>query len=43
MVQVHVHVHVQVQCVVYTMQFVGCIVLPATTSEDLKVETGKVN
>ena len=38
-VQVHVQVQVQEQCVVYTVQCAGCIVLPAT-SEDLEVGTG---
>ena len=36
---VQVHLQVQVQCVVYTVQCVGCSVLPAK-DEDLAVETG---
>ena len=38
-VQVQVHVQVQVQCVVYTVQCVGCSVLPAK-DEDLVFERG---
>ena len=38
-VQMPVHFQVQVQCVVYTVQCVGCSVLPAK-DEELAVETG---
>ena len=38
-VYLQVHFQVQVQCVVYTVQCVGCSVLPAK-DEDLAVETG---
>ena len=38
-VQMQVHLQVQVQCVVYTVQCVGCSVLPVK-DEDLAVETG---
>ena len=37
-VPMHVHFQVRVQCVVYTVQCVGCRVLPAK-DEDLAVET----
>ena len=37
--QFPVHLQVQVQCVMYTMQFVGCSVLPAK-NVNLSVKTG---
>ena len=38
-VQMQVHLKVQVQCVVYTVQCLGCSLL-AAKDEDLAVETG---
>ena len=40
-VKMQVHLQMQVQCVVKTVQGVGCILLPAK-DEDIAVETEKV-
>ena len=40
-VQVQMNLQVQVHCIMYTVQCVGCSVLPAK-NEDVAVETGLV-